>query len=478
MKARFAAVLAIATIVAVNVPRASAVFEVGLKVTEMYATSKDVSAGKIVKIDAEHQLLEVDITQTYKGDAAANHVRIRFQQADLLKDAAEGQPVMVFVATKRPDTATLRVSDRWLIATLVPKSTPAMWLVKQEKQDFYRTFPGRTVALQELIAQIKDGKHPLLDKTENKVFTGGIKEIAKLKVSKPAALIASDLSADKKATLLVPAADATHAFASADKTFAPIGEPLPGGLHAAVGDLNGDGKRAVLVGKTLYTIDAGKFTPLPAKLDLPPDADLLAIALADVTGDKKADVIALKKTGELLVFENPGAPDKPWTARPARQLWQDEKTPPSAAAFGDFGDDGQLHVIVLRDTGITRYAVAGDDPPADFTKLTGEKLEVYNKDKPNWLASGKLVPLDMNGDGRPDLLIVSPTAGLLLVNRGFGAYLVNPDADKDLKGGPFPITPGTQLVGADIGGDKADDLLILTEDGTLFQAANPPAAKP
>ena len=90
------------------------------------------------------------------------------------------------------------------------------------------------------------------------------------------------------------------------------------------------------------------------------------------------------------------------------------------------------------------------------------------------------VPLDINGDGRKDLIVILDKGGPTLVNRGFGTFLLNPlptealhaSYDKEV---PWKVvTPKTRFGAGDIHGDKFDDLLIVTEDGRLFELDNTP----
>ena len=137
--------------------------------------------------------------------------------------------------------------------------------------------------------------------------------------------------------------------------------------------------------------------------------------------------------------------------------------------------------MVVRPSGLTRYAVNADGgPPAQFDRLTSEPVERYNEMKglTRWKLNAS-VPLDINGDGRKDLLVILEQGGPTLVNRGFGTFFLNPLPTEAMttngaRGVPWKITPGTRFCAGDIHGDKFDDLLIVTEDGWLFELDNTP----
>src|SRR5205823_879937 len=93
----------------------------------------------------------------------------------------------------------------------------------------------------------------------------------------------------------------------------------------------------------------------------------------------------------------------------------------------------------------------------DFERLTGEKLASQPAfGQPTKAASA--VVLDVNGDGRPDVIVVGDGGNVVLVNRGFGAFLVDPDAGRPLDGPegkagdkalPFKVTPASAWAAAD-----------------------------
>jgi hypothetical protein len=149
--------------------------------------------------------------------------------------------------------------------------------------------------------------------------------------------------------------------------------------------------------------------------------------------------------------------------------------PAGTSVTGNFGEDAkQQMAIVIREDGIFRQPFEAVDggAVADFTRLTGEPLSNYHKDNPKWLAGATAAALDCNGDGRMDVLINSSAGPMLLINRGFGCFFVNPDIGKTIGADALPAN--AQWTALDVDGDKHDDLVVISPDGKLTAILNPP----
>lgn len=469
-----------------GIPSAQAVIKVEFPVSKMYDTSQAVIIGTVAAANPDNRVVDVTVTGAAKGDAGGDRLRIQIvNPPELIKQAAPGSPLVLFVAKERGGAmALLHLADTWLMANRVPGSDPPAWRVVQP-HDAKQSFPGRTAALVRLVEAIKAGRPAMLNHFDPEVFRGGVRQLAALGVAKPTFLVAADLSGDKKPDLVVGTADGARLFLAAGAAFedATAARGLAGaaGSCAAAADADGDGHVDLLLGRTLWMNDGQKFTQASAALgDGPPPA---AVALADVTGDAKPDAVLLLANGQVLTFENPGGPDKPWRPLPAKTLWQDAAVP-VAAEFGDWGDDGRPCLLVVRAGAVTRYALDADGPtPADFERLTGTPFTEGHKAHLGRLEKVAAVRVDSNGDRRPDFLLVAET-GMLLVNRGFGAFFANAEAGQTLVSHesyqvPFDPLPPTRWAAADLHGDGLPDLVVLTEDGRLFEVGNTrlPASK-
>jgi hypothetical protein len=244
----------------------------------------------------------------------------------------------------------------------------------------------------------------------------------------------------------------------------------------AAGDVNGDSRADLLLHSTIWINDGRRLTASKAPLDLPGSLRPLAAALIDVTGDGKPDAAILAVNGDLRVFENPGVPDRPWPPRLVRTL-EKMPTPPAMAAFGDWGDDSKPHVLVVGESGIARYSLTADNAaPADLQRLTGVNMSKNAKYRAG-LKNVQAVALAADNNGRPDVLAICDGGGLLLLNRGFGTCLLDQDAAGPFAAHnnyqpPFRLSAATPWTAADLDGDGLDDLLVATEDGTLYEVIN------
>lgn len=468
----------------VAVPAALALIKLEFPVSRMYRDSKVVRSATIVSVDAARAVLEAGPAATFKGGAAPDRLRLAIAApTNVVARVAVGQPVVLFCAeSENAGAAIIHLADTWLLAQAVPEAKPPVLRIVQN-YDAAKAFPGRTASLVRLLTAMKNGKSPLEDKIDPACLEGTPREVANLGV-RATFLEVADLNGDARPDLLVGAADGVRLWLAGAKGYTDATDAW--GLRglraerAAVGDVNGDGRPDVLLGATLLLRQGDKFVRAEPALETPPEADWAAAALADVTGDGKADGVVLSAKGELTVLTNPGEPGKPWP-RNVRRLWTDGPAAVTARFSADWGDDGKLHVLVARAGGITRYAVAPDGPaPMPFPQLTGAEWLATLKIDGLPAGAVKSVACDYDGNGKLDWLLLAGNDGVVLLNRGFGAYYADYSVHPRLRpqppkaAMPFAIGPGAILAGGALQQDEPprQNLLVLTEEGRLYEVPN------
>jgi hypothetical protein len=440
-----------------------AVFPAKVPLPKMYETSATVLVAKVSKLNPSNRLIDAEVLEAIKGDKP-DKLRLQLVSPEsLFGQIKEGDPIVVCTAKGRgAGDATVHLANTFLVARLKPEMTPPLWqIIQEQSNDFKKTFPGTTGSLIHALRELKDQKTTFLNSADDRHFTEGATEVAQLKIT-PTNLFVADLNGDGQREFLVCTPHGPRIFAKSgenyEDTTAKYSLPTSGRL-LAIGDLNGDSKPDLLIDNTPWLLQGASFKAA-APLDFRPKL-LAAIAIAD------GKVISVTQSGELSVGGQ------------TRHLWPESQSP-RAVIIGPFDEGNKTGVIVAFENSLSRFSL--DGTRADFTRLTGESLSTYLKDSKGEFNPGlKLIPLDANGDGRSDLLVLSDGANFLLINRGFGAFFISPGAAQNALGSapdkPFPYTAyaaSSHWAAIDTRGDHHEDLLILTPDGALYRLGNPP----
>jgi cell wall-associated NlpC family hydrolase/DNA-directed RNA polymerase subunit N (RpoN/RPB10) len=181
------------------------------------------------------------------------------------------------------------------------------------------------------------------------------------------------------------------------------------------------------------------------------------VAAADVNGDGRADVVARKPDGALLLYPNTGNNTAPYSAGATiGSSWQGFRT----VTAGDVNDDGRADLLAVGSDGsLVQYLNNGS---ASFPYSAGTVVGS------GWQGFTSVIAADVNGDARADLLAVGGDGSLRqYVNTGsdtapFSSGAVIGDSWQGFR----------QVMAGDVNGDHKADLLAIGTDGSLRQYLN------
>jgi FG-GAP-like repeat len=209
------------------------------------------------------------------------------------------------------------------------------------------------------------------------------------------------------------AATVTNLFGFTGKEIYPV-DPQIALLHAA--DLDGDGLNDLVVVNNLHskinllynlTGKTNRADAVPARKlelnELPPDSRfridsvpteerIAALAVTDVNGDGRPDLVYFGDAKDLIVRYNLGT--NGWS-EPKRWHFDDGRMDPNSLAVGDLNGDGLNDIALLGDSG-TVYFLAQN---ADHTLAEPVKIPYSGSPKAVQIA-------DVDGDGKNDLFFV------------------------------------------------------------------------
>ncbi len=237
-------------------------------------------------------------------------------------------------------------------------------------------------------------------------------------------------------------------FGLGDGSFAPA-VPLaagPGAGKLAVADFNADGKRDLFLGNTgqpIATVNLYTGSHTFAAHAVSVDREAYAVMAADLNSDGRRDVLAILATAgaDLLAGDGKGGFGKP-ALLPIAVNARD-------GVLADFDRDGHLDLAAIDASGVAVDLFSGDGK-GHFQ--AGSSTTVPQS---THLAAG-----DFNGDGAPDLVVVSSFdkgAVTVLVNAGDGSFLDPP------LGLPVDAPVGAAAV-HDLDGDGRADIVVSVYD--------------
>ncbi|MFO0829885.1 MAG: VCBS repeat-containing protein [Phycisphaerales bacterium] len=260
--------------------------------------------------------------------------------------------------------------------------------------------------------------------------------------------------------------------------------------NTAVWDLDGDGKPELLVADKNF-IRALRYDEKPAGGASPGwqvaqqvnaqrgDAKLVSITVVPPRDGSPARLVAAdRENNALLVFAaEKGASDGRWTQTDVLNVTGFKF---SEIHAGSYSGDGKEDILAIGDDGFAIVRLEGQ-------KLTLSELGSWRSDSTRRVHH-EIVPGDVNGDGRLDLVLLDAgeqmadiltftDAGRLLYATGFRVF-----ESRMFSGGePKEFEPSMGFI-VDVTGDKADDLVLLCHDRILLYPqmtkASAAAAKP
>lgn len=373
-----------------------------LRVSSIYKQSDWVASGEVTAVDAAAKIIEAKLTQTFKGEAGTERVRLQVAQPEaLLKQAAVGQAVMLFSARAQGRVVGIaHVADQW---TMAEGLSPGAWRIFQARGELAPSFPGRTWSLTKIVAAIKEGTPTYLDELEDGTVGEEPREVADLGAA-PAFLIALE------SELLAGGPGGVRLLARPGYEDVTAARGLSGaaGAHAAAAGSD------LLIGTTLWRRDGERYTGTPAA-GLPDPATWLACGIG------KDGAVVVTRDGKLA------------GARRA-VLWKEGPAPKAVAISRQWDDDDELCVLAVFADRIVRWSCEDPEaPPDDLARLTGTPLsQVKGIKSPLDLVLA--APVDYDGNGLADYLIVTRDGGLTLAGRGHGAFMLNQTLHRPLVG--------------------------------------------
>ena len=262
-------------------------------------------------------------------------------------------------------------------------------------------------------------------------------------------------------------------------TFAPIQNFNAGGSTAvAVADLNGDGlpdivsvdigypdplSNASAVAVLINTTTPGSTTLSFAAPQFFATGNVsVYVALGDLNGDGKPDiVVANQQDNTVSVLLNTTTPGSLTASFTTQQTFATGNTPVSVA-LGDINGDGLPDIVVANSGSNTISVLLNTTPPGASTPSFATQQTFATGSGPNAVALA-----DVNGDGRPDLIVPNindGTVSVLLNTTAAGASTASFATQQTFTTGP---DPNSAAVGDLTNDGRAD--LVTTNDGSGAQ---------
>ncbi len=296
----------------------------------------------------------------------------------------------------------------------------------------------------------------------------------------PFAVAAADVNGDGKTDLMV-----TNIGGGGDTVSLLLNTTAPGAIapsfaapenyatgstpvSVTIADLNRDGKPDMIVANELSdtvsvllntTAPPGAILNFASQQSFAARSNPDSVAIADINGDGKRDVVVTNSTDNnvsvLLNITVAGA------IAPAFATQQTFATggSPNCVVAADVNGDGKLDLIVANADDNTVSALLNTTAPGSATPGFAAQQTYAVGTNPHSVAA-----VDVNGDGRPDLIVANSNDNTVSVLLNFtvpGATTPGFAAQQAFATGMFP----TSTTAADINGDGKPDLIATNSSG-------------
>jgi photosystem II stability/assembly factor-like uncharacterized protein len=225
----------------------------------------------------------------------------------------------------------------------------------------------------------------------------------------------------------------------------------------AIGDVDGDGKPDLVVVTNTVSVFRNTGTSgsisFAAKVDFTTGSDPRSVAIGDVNGDGKPDLAVANTTSNTVsVFRNTSTSG---TVSFAEKVDFAAVYQPWSVAIGDLDGDGKPDLAVVNTSSGLTVSVYRNTS-ASGTISFAEKVDFTTEGSPNYVAIG-----DLDGDGKPDLAVAMD--GIRTVsffrNASTNGTISFPSKVDYTAGASAPFVPQNIAIG-DLDGDGKPDLAM------------------